>query len=693
MKTAWYKKSYRRNLIDMHIADWDEGFMSQFDPVTYVDMLTLSDVDTAIIYAGSCLGICYWPTKIGHMHLGLKGRDIIEELINECQDRGLNVVIYFNIWSRWAYDTYPDWRMVDSQGRTLVEQGGRYGICCPNSPYHEYVQAQITDLSTSYDFEGLWIDMIGWFGTVCYCKYCEQRYMQEVGKHLPQTVDWGHKDWVTFQRRREVWLAEFATMITNTAKEIKPAASVVHQVTSGFHGWGGGGSHVFYEQSDYLAGDFNHDPEKQSFVCKFLHSLSKNKPIEFMTSRCLDLRYHTTMKSKALLEAQACSSLANNASFLFIDAVDPIGTLNRDTYEMMRDIFQKTKPYERYLDPDAQLCVDVGVYINFESLVNMDDNGKHISAVSSGIQSFRRLYTMTKTFINHNIAFGIVTEKDLSTLSRYQVLVLPEVVALSEEEMTAIRQYVKSGGSIYASRHTSLLTKYSGRNEDFLLIDVFGVTYSGETVEDQTYFTPTEDGAGLFAENSAQFPMWISSAQVVTRPVSDSAKILATMALPYTHPNDNHRFASAISNPPGIYTEIPAIVLHAYGNGQALYVSGDVENMEEEPQRDLFATLIRSLYTKKPKWITNAPKAVEVTVYDQESHKRWIINAINFQQELPNIPVYEMEIQVLTDGKTPGKLRLLPEEKEWKYTIEGGFVKFTLPKLDTFHMFALQYDE
>ncbi len=32
--SPWYKSSYRRNLIDMHIDDWDDSFLSKLDPKT-----------------------------------------------------------------------------------------------------------------------------------------------------------------------------------------------------------------------------------------------------------------------------------------------------------------------------------------------------------------------------------------------------------------------------------------------------------------------------------------------------------------------------------------------------------------------------------------------------------------------------------------------------------------------------------
>ena len=116
MDAPWYTRSFRRNLIDMHISDFQEKYLAAYDPETYAQNLARSKVDTAILYAGSCLGICYFPTRAGYMHKNLHGRDILGETVAACRRRGLRVVIYFNIWSRWAYDTHPQWRMRDADG-------------------------------------------------------------------------------------------------------------------------------------------------------------------------------------------------------------------------------------------------------------------------------------------------------------------------------------------------------------------------------------------------------------------------------------------------------------------------------------------------------------------------------------------------------------------------------------------------
>ena len=55
----WFTKSYRRSLLDMHIEDWDHRFMSQYDPVRHVDLLKTAQVQSAMLYANSCVGLCY----------------------------------------------------------------------------------------------------------------------------------------------------------------------------------------------------------------------------------------------------------------------------------------------------------------------------------------------------------------------------------------------------------------------------------------------------------------------------------------------------------------------------------------------------------------------------------------------------------------------------------------------------------
>src|SRR2546425_7182657 len=96
----------------------------------------------------------------------------------------------------------------------------RYGVCCPNSPYRDYVIGLVQEICSLYDFEGLRFDMTFW-PAVCYCHYCQKRFADEVGGDLPRIINWEDPRWASFQRKREDWLVEFATTVTSTVRKRK----------------------------------------------------------------------------------------------------------------------------------------------------------------------------------------------------------------------------------------------------------------------------------------------------------------------------------------------------------------------------------------------------------------------------------------------------------------------------------------
>ena len=60
----WYKNLYRRHLLDMHIEDWDERFLSEFSPEEYAENLKRAKIQCAMIYLQSHEGLCNFPTKV-----------------------------------------------------------------------------------------------------------------------------------------------------------------------------------------------------------------------------------------------------------------------------------------------------------------------------------------------------------------------------------------------------------------------------------------------------------------------------------------------------------------------------------------------------------------------------------------------------------------------------------------------------
>lgn len=676
MDKKWYKKAYRRCVIDMHITDCDKRFMSEFDAKNYVDMLLLSQSQSVVVYAHSHYGLCYFPTKVSKMHPGLNGRDILGEVINLCHKNNIYVVIYCSaIYDTIAYRNNPDWKIKDANGNPVAENS-RYGICCPNSPYRNYLSALAEEICNNYEFEGIRFDMTFW-PTVCYCQHCQKRFADEVGEELPKSVDWKNPLWVAFQRKREEWLVDFAKSITDTVRRVKPEVSVEHQSSTYHANWNLGVTYKLAQQSDFLQGDFYGDALQGTFARKLFYNLSENLPCGFETCISVDLGNYTTLKSKDLLKAKACAALADGTAFIFIDSIDPIGTFNRTVYERIGEIFNETKVYEPYLG--GKLCQDVAVYFSTESKFDFNSSGTpHVDAVVN----------VCRSLINNHIPFGVITKRNINALSQYKIIVLPNILMMDEEEANAFREYVHSGGMLYASRGTSIVTKDGKKHDDFLLSDVFGVSYKGETSENFTYIAPVEGTESIFAGYTTKHPIGFYASQLIIEPKSN-VKVLGRTILPYFKPGDPIQFASIHNNPPGIFTENPAIILTQFGAGKVIYSVVELEKFD--PPRDLFINLIK-LLSDRFTFEAEAPKAVEITVFHQEEKKRFLISLINFQHELPNIPVEGIKVKIRLDNKTPKSLRIIPEERDLNYEFENGYVQFITPKFETLSMFTLDYN-
>lgn len=673
----WYKRNFRRNLIDMHIPDWDPEFLSRFDPEAYADAVAASGVDTAIIYAGNCLGMCFWPSKLGHMHEGLHGRDIFGETVDACRRRGLKIVGYYNIWNRYEYDHHPEWRMRDKNGKgSYVDRGDRFGVCCPNTGYREFVQGQIQDLCSHYKFDGLWVDMIGWTGTVCYCDSCRETYRRETGLELPEAVDFADPAWVRFHRSRQAWKTDFSKMVVDTAKAAQPDMSVTLQSASCKGSWHDGASTAFFSLPDYLAVDLYLQPWEEAFICKLLRALSNTQPVEFMVSSCVDLEEHTTRKPLERLSMQSKLALAHQCAFTFIDAIDPAGTVNRPLYDKMNGILTKMEPYFPTVQPDWKLKADVGIWYNIDNLTDQ--------------RQLELAYKVSHALIQANISFDAVTARQQDSLSDYKVIVLSDVEMLDDAEVEALRQYTANGGKLYISGGTGTLDGFGNRRSGDALEELLGVCRTGESAWPLSYMAPTAAGQPLFDYYRPDYPLCIPTKQF-TLTAGQNVTVLATLAETVRDPKDNHFFSSAISNPPTRFTDSPCLTLHPFGKGSVMYAAGLPEASPHDAQRTVFINLLRSLLDT-PSMTSDAPAPVQLTAFASPEGDRLLVSALNFQQQFPVIPVHGVHVWVDTAGKKVRSAVFADTGKACPFEEKDGGAELFLDRLDEFAMVALELE-
>jgi len=363
-----------------------------------------------------------------------------------------------------------------------------------------------------------------------------------------------------------------------------------------------------------------------------------------------------------------------------------VGTAHTRNYALGGKVYADLERYES--EVGGGFCQDVGIYYSFDSNVDMKENGLGVAESGYTFEDARKqpstpsaprnpVVDLATTLIQHHVPFGAVTRKDLDRLSDWQVIILSNTVVLGSDEVQALRAHVENGGSLLATKHSSRVTRDGVLLDDFQLADLFGASYAGETQEIVTYVAPSGAMDELFDGFSAALPITIGDTQlrVTAHP---GAEVLATVTLPYTDPTET-RYAAILTDPPGIPTDHPAIVLNRLGRGRVIYCAGVLESWQHDTQQAVFVNLVRYL-AQRPFWVDlQAPKSVEATLFLQEDRGRFVLNVINYQRELPNIPIHDVTMRVRMDGRIPSEVSLLPEGTALRFTAGDDYVEFTLP--------------
>ncbi len=701
-----YQQSYRRMLVDMHIPDWDPAFLSRYDPAALAQHFTRANLTAAMLYCKSHAGLCYWPAKAGKMHTGIGGRDVVGAMLTELRSRDIAACAYYSIvFDNWAVQTHPDWRQRTINGadfNSII----RYGICCMNHPeYRVYEMAQLDDLLSRYEFDALFLDMIFW-PLICGCDHCRARFRKEADAEIPATVDWTSPQWCCFQAARERWASEFTRELMAKAKSIRPHLGVTHNLAPALANWVLAQPLSASIHDTFVAGDLYGDRIEQLVVSKMLLHLSQTRPAEFMTSVCVDLSDHVRLKDEEQMRAQAMAATAMSSAFLFIDAIDPIGTVNPETYARVGRVFAATARYEPFLGGDP--IEDVAVYFSGHSQMDFAENGTPVAGVLTSSRKYPHLEAVRgacRALQRAHVPFGVITRRQLDALYRFRAIVLPNILWMDREEAEAFRAYVKAGGKLYASRYTSLVEECGTRHRDFMLADIFGASCDSEERGAFVYLTPADDALAKWIAPQRHVSCKIAKDPI--RPVSPlcgmprlrggSGRALATLTLPYGYPSrgsvNDHQWASIHSSPPWEELTEPTIVTNEFGSGRTIYSAASIEAIDKEAETALFVGLIGSLLDGRFSHGAIAHPSVWMMAFDQRDHHRVMASFLNYQVELPPVPVPIRFWLRPPVGRRFQRLRLAPDGAVMEFTVaDDGTIHADLGAVELMAMVIAEYE-
>lgn len=678
MDKKWYQKSYRRSLVDMHIEDCDQSFLSEFSPDAYVEYLKTANIDSAMIYLQSHVGLCHYPTKSGVVHKNLIGReDVIKKTIDKIHENGMFAVGYYSlIYNTREEDRHPEWRMIDDTKTNTSphQRGGRYGFLCPNNMEHrEFVKTQLSEISEYFDLDGLFLDMTFWPAT-CRCECCRTRFEKETGIGvIPNLDDFKSKESLLFRKARYRWMTDFASDITDFVRNIMPNVTVSHNNASAVAaGWTRGVDETIGDLCDYVTGDLYGTLLGHSFSMKYYRAVSNNQPFEYMLTRfSKNLSQHTISKTERELTQGVLLTAAHHGANFVIDAIDPVGTVSEEVAKLIGTAYSEEKKYEKYLTVGKPVS-DVGVWYSVR--------GRYTSFGQS-INSLNGSVNLGETLGANHVLYDVITNKTVCEVKKYPIVFAPAIAGIEKEQTDAVKEYVKNGGVLC----------FSGVESPELLQEFFGGTLTGFSENKNSYAAPTEDGAELFAPFSEKYPLSLSDCHPLVKMEKEGVRVLAKLTLPYSHPTDKTKFASIHSNPPVIKTDYPAAAEVKYGHGYVLWLGIPFEGYDSRQHRQIAMSILgRYFNTENRTLITGAPKMVEAIAFSSENE--WQISFCNVGDAEDGRIIQPFDV-ALKVPKAPTKVSLLPNGEEISFTYIDGRVCFKTKEMDLFSMYKIEIDK
>jgi hypothetical protein len=531
---------------------------------------------------------------------------------------GVQIFAYYSV----AIDDYqvrlhPDWAFVDIDGRGCGEIGFAWG--CLNSPYGDFVLAQLEEILSSYPVDALWLDILalGPPGRDCVCASCRRRYREAHGGDLtaalgtPAIGAWKVES-----------LERFLTGVHALVAAHRPGMPVsFNGAGPGFrrHPEAGAAGRRLLDLVDFLS-DEGHTPLNESLLAKGMRAFGR--PFEILTSNGIANEWvGWEVKPTHLLSLEAAVVASHGGSVGAGLSVLPDGHLPAAELAVLRRTADFLAERAAWFG-DQRGLADVRVLVQLvrperdyrppempELPPPLPRRGAHHTPplrhrrapICNGLWDALR---------EHHVAVEFVYEE--TPLADGGVLVLQGDAAIGEEVAERIRDFVRGGGRLLAEGHAGLLDSRGRRRDDFILADVLGVHFAGYAgAWDVNYLTPDDPAlsAGL-----PGFPLHITGPAL--RVVPDGARVLARLTPPLGGEQSETHHTASLFNPPGPATDLPAVTRRRFGAGEAIYIGMGVgeylaARRDVDPWVKRLVGNLIDLLLPAPLFRTDAPPGVE----------------------------------------------------------------------------------
>ncbi|MDB5121889.1 MAG: hypothetical protein JWP94_18 [Mucilaginibacter sp.] len=116
------------------------------------------------------------------------------------------------------------------------------------------------------------------------------------------------------------------------------------------------------------------------------------------------------------------------------------------------------------------------LYSNVHSVADIAILHSYATMAYNSDRPYQSTFLFEQALIQAKIPFDIIFDDQLKNLSKYKVLILADQECLNDDKLDLVKSFVKNGGGLVATEHTSLYTEWHERKRDFGLKDLFNVS-------------------------------------------------------------------------------------------------------------------------------------------------------------------------------------------------------------------------
>ena len=537
--------------------------------------------ESLMFYTQDHWGYAFYPSDSAVRHPNLKF-DLFGKECTEARKAGISVMAYYSLqFNNQCALAHPDWAWTTEEGS---EQRfyGRWHILCLDSPYRQYVLSMMEEIFSRYEVDELFLDIFGiqfemynrnGITPFCFCRYTQQAWEKEFPGDPYREGFKTREGWQRrFQWHQRRTMTQMLDEVIAIARRHRPRLLVSLN----------GGPEAFPD--DIM--------QRVSFIYAEPLDCPTGIALGSIVMRGWERSYYqggvfteygySDMYPGDLARVQANALIVQNARTFFVgnagvvSGIDGQGFSNR-WFSVAKSAWADVRNVDCLLGPDLRPLLSTAVLYS--------DLARHEAEADKRPYDFRRSILgalETMTFAGRPVES--LPDRNLSPeiLRQFELLVLPEVSALSDRQAETIRQWVSAGGTLMASHRTGLLDENHRQRENFALADVFGVDYVST---DTTYSIdengkPREGNAITTYIESVGHPLAAEIAKgsvglpgSFLRMKETTGQPVCRYRLPLLAENvSRNRWVGWGSPPPGTQTAGTAAVINRFGKGQCFYL-------------------------------------------------------------------------------------------------------------------------